>query len=114
MEVTKASSIVLTPKQYTVSSTLKAVMHRWLTVRFMTAVIKTVDRKSKAKELLDNGKITATINEYPTCTAASSNHHRQLSNQLDEDRDFARQMGIPRLPFQQQKSTTVWFAERSL
>ena len=52
----------------------------------------TVSRK--AKELLDNGKITATINEL-------SNMHQQrhqitidsFSNQLDEDRDFARQNG---------------------
>ena len=79
-------------------------MHRWLTVRFMTAVDQNCRLVSrKAKELLDNGKITATINEL-------SNMHQQrhqitiesLSNQLDEDRDFARQKGIPRLPFQQQ------------
>ena len=48
----------------------------------------------KAKELLDNGKITARINEL---RGTHQKRHEmtvdELSAQLDEDRSFARQNG---------------------
>jgi phage terminase small subunit len=96
MEVTKVSSIILTPKQH--KFCLKYVEGGNASLAYREVYNCSGSKPStvsrKAKELLDNGKITATINEL-------SNMHQQrhqvtidsLSNQLDEDRIFARQRG---------------------
>ena len=90
------SSIILTPKQH--KFCLKYVesgnASRAYREVYDCSGSKPSTVSRKAKELLDNGKITATINEL-------SNMHQQrhqitidsLSSQLDEDRDFARQNG---------------------
>ena len=94
MEVTKVSSIILTPKQH--KFCLKYVESGNASLAYREVYDCSGSKPStvsrKAKELLDNGKITATINEL-------SNMHQQrhqitidsFSNQLNEDRDFALQ-----------------------
>ena len=105
MEMTKVSSIILTPKQHKfclkyVESGNASLAYREV---YDCSGSKPTSVSRKAKELLDNGKITATINEL-------SNMHQQrhqitidsLSNQLMKIEISRVKMGIPRLPFQQQ------------
>lgn len=96
MQVTKVSSIILTPKQH--KFCLKYVESGNASLAYREVYDCSGSKPStvsrKAKELLDNGKITAKINEL--CNMHQQRHQvtiDSLSNQLDEDRDFARQNG---------------------
>ena len=96
------SSIILTPKQH----------------KFCLKYVESGNASLAYREVYDcSGSKPSAVGKPKSCpitarlrlttaiqhaSAASSNHHRQLIQSIDEDRDFARQMGIPRLPFQQQ------------